>query len=212
MKRGWISILFLFLLLTPVLTLAQNQTQQNLTNIKEKLNAPLEKEVQIPESIQFFARALFGIKVGEPITFQQFVILIAVWLIFFLTFADIIFTFSTFNRRWISFAISFCIVTIMGVLGLTLHFVSFFNFIGSIFGALESWPIITSAIVIILLVAILIVVKSVLGQIATTKGIGESEIKGFKAGINIKSAEKFGEKITKELGKEVSGRKLLGGK
>ena len=78
-------------------------------------NKFLEKEIEIPKSLQLISKVIFGLKDTSLITLDKLIILLSVWLAFFIIMTDIL-KFSSFQAgtRW---ALSFCLIILMSVIG-----------------------------------------------------------------------------------------------
>ncbi|MEM4271366.1 MAG: hypothetical protein QXO70_04725, partial [Candidatus Pacearchaeota archaeon] len=149
MKRVLLIAIFV-LLLIPILVIAQNQTA-NLTATSQKISSTLEQEIEIPENLQLAARILFGLKPDKKVVFQEFIILIMTFVIFFFIIRDVM-VFVPFFDTTIKSIIGAVLVTLLtGISGGFLLFADLMLFLSSFFGILERWPIITIVLVFILL-------------------------------------------------------------
>src|SRR3989344_5879228 len=120
MKRLLIIVLLIF-----ISFLATAQTKQNIDNItniaqnistasfKTATNQALNKEIALPGWADIIARVLFGVE--DKITFSNFIILVAVWLMLFLMIFNIIKLMPFFKGDTVKLIASICITLIIAI-------------------------------------------------------------------------------------------------
>ena len=79
----------------------QNEQTSKTINFQEKSNQALSKEVIIPENLQILARIVFGLQKDRDIQLQNFIVLVALWIILFWIHPQL---------RSSSFCIFFCVL------------------------------------------------------------------------------------------------------
>lgn len=120
---------FVFAILLSSFVIAQDVVQQPQTNFKDKSNAFLEKDIQISEDWQGIARIVFGIKSGEVIDFQSFIVLIALLVILFLIIHEVLTITPIFGegvRPWIGGVVITLLISTTGAIKESVVF--FFGF------------------------------------------------------------------------------------
>ncbi|MEM2933007.1 MAG: hypothetical protein QW622_02260 [Candidatus Pacearchaeota archaeon] len=191
MKRVLLVAIFV-LFLIPILVIAQNQTA-NLTATGQKISSTLEQEIEIPENLQLAAKILLGLKPDTKVTFQEFIILIMTFVIFFFIIRDVM-VFVPFFDTTIKSIIGAVLVTLLtGISGGFLLFVDLMLSLSSFFGILERWPIITIVLVFILLFGLSFILNKVLTQLKQKTQIEIAKGEGLKTGAATKLVQKQAE-------------------
>jgi len=142
----------------------------------------LEKEIAIPAGLQGLARVLFGIKPDAPVTFQEFIVLVAAFIIFFFIIRDIIVLVPFFDTTIKSIVGAILVTLLTGISGGFLLFVDMMMSLGSFFGILERWPIIVTTLIIVILVVVVYFLNKFLVEFKRKSGIEAAEIEGLKTG------------------------------
>lgn len=139
-KIGVILILALFVSIISIVhaqnisNITENITESfgNLSNnVLNKTESKLNESIEIPQGLQLPARIVFGIKQDSPISLQYFILLVAVWVIFFVVIWDILKFFPLIDGMVKNFVGSFIITTLVAMSGGLLELVSFFFQVGT---------------------------------------------------------------------------------
>lgn len=184
MKRV-LPLIFLALLLIPFIAFAEeNQSLQNAAG--GKINQALEQQVVVPEQLQLIANILLGIREDTPLSFQQFIILVVCFIIFWLIVYDILSIIPFFEEGWRAGLGSFIVTALVGVSGGLRLFVIVVVDFATLFGLLTTVSgIITIIISVIILLAILFFLNKLLKGVKEKARIESAESRGFKAGAEI---------------------------
>jgi hypothetical protein len=178
MKREFIVLLLLILLVSPVILAVEE-------NIKEKTNI-LETNVTTP-SFNF----LYLIDVPSykfNLTWVQLTIYI-VAAIFLFIFALQILSFTSFETTWVKALIAGAITVLMGIFGILQILVDFF------YHTLDNFKLIAWGIVIIIVASLLI--KPIMEGIKKNKRLSKAEELGITAGAALKGLKKTTETAAK---------------
>jgi len=184
MKRG-LSLIVLALLLIPVIALAQDQIPTGSSNITstERITPFLEKDVEIPEGLELFARVFLGVKPEQPITWPELSILIACFLIFFFVFKDVMDMIPFFETKARAIVGAFIVVSLVGISGGFMLLMSFLIDLGSLFGFLTAHPLLTLFFVFIILLVIMFLSMTVLKVIKRKISLEIAEAEGEEEGM-----------------------------
>jgi hypothetical protein len=160
-KESVVLLIILFAICIPlvhsqnVTTLTPDQLKLagNVSNIAGNANDALEKEVHIPETLQIFARILFGLNESEGVSFQLFIILIASWVILYLLLVSFLELVPLFEGalRWIS---GIVLMLLLGVSKGLKSAAEFLIWLSSFGGTLKNWEIFGLGILLIFLVVL----------------------------------------------------------
>jgi hypothetical protein len=183
MKRG-LSLLVLVLLLIPVIAIAQaNQTQApNITGAGQKVSSTLQEEVNIPENLQVIARIFFGIEQDRPVSWQEFAILFASFMIFFFIFKDVMDLIPFFETKARAIAGAFIVVSLVGLSGGLMLLTSFLMDLGALFGFLTGYSLLTLFFALILLLIIMFLSMTILRVIKRKISLEIAEAEGEEEG------------------------------
>jgi len=202
MKRGALIfslILICLILASSVYAQEQpvNQTQndsnksvdiKNKANeVTTKINNALEKEIIVPDSLQGFARVLFGLKPEDKVDFNTLIILLAIWA-GFLYLMIYIFSLMPFMNKGFSRILGAIVVTcLVAIPGGLLAMASFFldigraiNFFERLWAPLKFLSVLFSIIIAAVIVFLFGYVVRVLKDKAE---IEEAEVIGMKVGM-----------------------------
>lgn len=139
MKKS-LTILFLLLLATPLILAEENITdkaQEGLSALKGGLDLKteniLEREIQIPSSLQIPARILFGIKDTTTITIERLVVLLAIWIVLFTLIQGALTLTPFFKGEWLRPLASGVITILVAMTGSINSMTIFFFNLGDTF-------------------------------------------------------------------------------
>ncbi|MBS3077252.1 hypothetical protein J4233_03180 [Candidatus Pacearchaeota archaeon] len=119
------------------------------TKVQSKTNEVLAKEIEIPENLQVIARVVFGFKTDEPVDLQTFIVLICLWIAMLILIAH--FLVIGVGRGAKSWLLAIVVNLVLSSLGITLQIAGFFSDLGSFFGYLRSWSILSLILAIMVL-------------------------------------------------------------
>jgi len=196
MKKSFaVGIFLCLLLILPSLVYCQEEQQKKP---EETQTSILEQEITIPEDLQFLTRVLFGLKPETKVTLQEFVILIATFIIFFFIIRDVI-AFVPFFETTAKSVIGAVLVTLLvGISGGFLLFVDLILSIGSLFGILERWPIFTIVLIFVIFFILGYFINEVLTNLKEKSKIEAARIEGVKTGAAAKVVQQQGEILTRQ--------------
>ena len=186
MKKWLIIFSIIVLLISPIVILAaEAPADSTALGLRQRSNEALEGEVKIPESLQLLTRVLFGIKEEKPVTFQELVILIATFFIFFFIIKSIVSLVPLFETTAKSIFVGLIVTALIGTSGGLLLFVSFMVGLGSFFGLIKDFEVLTLIISIILLLIAGLFIANLLDKIKSKGQVAQAEAEGFQAGVGL---------------------------
>ena len=190
MKRLLILVSLIFI--SFLATAQTNQNIDNITNIAQNIstasfktatNQALNKEIALPGWADIIARVLFGVE--DKITFSNFIILVAVWLMLFLMIFNIIKLMPFFKGDTVKLIASICITLIIAISKVMitlseqlLSFVSSFKFF-------KDWSAGALFFSIVLVVVVFFFLIKVLNKIGDKMEVGAAESAGDEAGAGL---------------------------
>lgn len=186
MKKSVIIIAFLALFLLTLISAGFALEAQTTAQPQ----SALESQVQIPESMQGLARALFGITPDVSIDFQTLIILICTFAIVFFIIREFAGFIPFLNTQAKSIIGAFLVTALIGVSGGLLAFSDFMLSIGSLFGLLAKWPVASMTVALALLIGIAYILQKVIGPLKKESRIKKAEIEGMKTGAALKIVQK----------------------
>ncbi len=163
--------------------------------LKQKEKKVLETEIEIPENLQVVVRILFGVK--GSINLQEFVVLIAVWVMLLLIIVSFL-QLTPLLSGWKSWAGAITITSIISVIGVVRNISIFFFNLGNAFSFLQKWSILKIVFVIVLAIVLIWLASFVSKIIKKKLMLEEAEMKGAKAGAGAKIMEETFEQVTGE--------------
>lgn len=192
-KKSWLTIcLLLVSILFFVLVSAVDQTAQlpdnidlnKLSDVGANTNSFLDGDLGIPSYLEIPAKILFGIGSGEALSFNVFIVLIALWIVLFLILKNVMEIVPFFSGSK-SILGAFIVVCLIAVSGGIKESAMFFFGLGNTFSVMKEFGILT-LILIVILIAVL--GWGILRLVGVAKGkykIVESETTGEKVGLGI---------------------------
>ena len=183
MKRAIISLFVVLLFINFVYAADILNNSKNATiDFKGKSNEVLEKEVKIPDNLQIVARVLFGLKEGDKVDFQTFVLLFATFFIILILLHEII---SVMFRDWKSWVFAIIVNLIIGISGGFREAIEFFFGIGNLFGFLEEYELLRFIIVLVLLFVLFYLLSKVFNKFKDKEELEESGQMGRDIGFMV---------------------------
>lgn len=140
MKRV-LTVLLLLIIIFPLVlsqetvpTITQDSEISQLSALKgglnEKTENMLEREMVIPNTLQFPLKTIFGINTTVPITIERFAILLATWITFFIIIQGILKILPIINKGWQSIGGSLIITALIAMTGTINQIVIFYFELG----------------------------------------------------------------------------------
>ena len=180
MKRGFITLLLLVLLVSPMILAEENNNQA-----KERINI-FQTNVTTP-SFEF----LYLIPVPS-FTFQlswvQLIVYIIAVVFLFVGVLEIL-SYTAFETAWVKASIAGAIVVVIGVFGIIQLFVDLF------YNALDNFKLIAWGIVVLIVAALLI--KPIMAGVKKSKRLSKAEELGIRAGAILKIQNEKAKAIVK---------------
>jgi len=198
-----LSILLLIILLINIVFAQTNATPSApgaLTGFKDKTDAALEKEIQIPDNLQGLAKIILGIE--GPIEISLLIILIWIWFVAFVMIANACKLMPFFEKgivAWIAALIIMFLIGFSGGLNLSAQFILG---IGNIFKIFKDWSAGSLIFGVILLLVVLLIISKIEKKMAKQRKIEEGKIASTELGITlgfwsrVKKGFGFGRSIT----------------
>ena len=210
MKKGILifSLIFICLILASSIyaqeqlaNQAQNDSNKSVdiknkaNEVTTKINNVLEKEIIVPDSLQGFARVLFGLKPEHKIDFSTLIILIAIWA-GFVTLMSYLFSLMPFMNKGVPKFLGAIVVTcLVAISGGLLAMASFFLDIGRLINFFERlWAPLKflSLVFSIIIAAVIVFLFSYVVRILKDKAeIEEAEAVGMKVGMGQRLIKEF---------------------
>lgn len=187
MKKSF--LLIAVLLLTLIFVSAQtnvSQTSPNPDNIINSANQFIEKDISVPEPLQIFAKIFFGFE--EKISLQMLIIILALWVLFFVAFSDIIATSSSFSNP-VSWIIGLCMTVMLGALGVIRSLSIFLLNQALSIRFLEKWPAGALTLVFVVIILILGITSRLFRGLKEHRIIEKAREKGIKRGARLATIE-----------------------
>lgn len=191
---------------------AQNNDNESVdvknkaNEVTTKINNVLEKEIIVPDSLQGFARVLFGLKPEYKIDFNTLIILFAIWAGFVVLMVYIFSLMPFMNKGVPKFLGAIVVTCLVAIPGGLLTMASFFIDIGRAINFFEKlWAPLKflSLLFSIILAAVIIFLFSYVVRILKEKAeIEEAESVGMKVGM--------GQRLIREFLKIFGGHKNNG--
>jgi len=206
-KRVALFLVLLFFLCITITSGAEDSTTETKSpvqgkNIVSSVNngaeKVIEKEVNIPNNLDWLARIIFGIKNNQIITIEGFVVLISIWLIFVLIIKDLLKISPFLNGSTESFFGSIIITTIIAVTGVINSLsIMAFNF-GSSIGWIEKLGALRIVILPLISTGVIWVVEFFLGSFRHKLKLEEAKQEGASI-ARLTALAKRREKVDGEL-------------
>jgi len=165
--------------------------KKNFDDFRIGVNSGLEKEVQVPENLQIFARILFGIQ--GSIGISNFIILICLWIVLFILFLDILKFVPFFEGDIKPFIASFILTCLVSITGAITVFANFLLELANIFGILSRWSILRVVAAIIIVVLFFYGLKLLIDFLNKRLIIERSD----EGGLRIRALKQMAEKATR---------------
>jgi len=156
----------------------------NASDMPNKMNAALHKEITIPSSVQETAKWLFGIE--STITFENLIILLAVWIGFVVIIYSIVSIIPLFeDKNFISVIIAVVLTTLASTAGTiqqsSLFIIGLFKFLD-----ITRFSFLKVFIVLLFLMGIIIGVSVLLKKIRSQADLEMLENMGINVGLESK--------------------------
>lgn len=171
-------------------------TPPDVEGLKEDVKEVSETEIVIPESMQVFARGLFGIKKGT-INLDYFIILICVWVMLFVIIWLVIGW--VFEGRIIGFIAAVLITAIASMSGFLSIVTEGLLAMVNGFGWFSDWPIINLVLAVIIAIILFAITYFILKKVGEYAELGEADEIGEVLPEIAKVAKELTEKASKEI-------------
>ena len=148
--------------------------------VKEKTNEILSNDVEVPQNMQLLSRIFFGLKAGEKLDLQNFVLYVCFFVLFVLLVHSAV---EVIFNGWKTWAISLIVALLGSSGGVMKSIVVWYSGFGKLFGFLEEWGIIRLALVVIFMLVVFGILFKLLGKLKTMKGIEEFRQMGRDIGF-----------------------------
>ena len=184
MKRGFIALFLLVLLVSPLILAAENTSNETITEEAEDV---FQRKVKI-RAFNF----LYLIPVPSfslDLTWVELITYLVIGVFIFIAALEVL-SFTTLETAWVKVLIAAALTAIVGIFGGILALVNFFNY------GLENFRLIAWAIFILILAGLL--VKPIMAMSKEQKRISKAEELGTRAGAVLRSLSETGKSITKE--------------
>lgn len=89
--KGFFALIAISILLATIALAQTNETNISKIDLKDPtpgLDSKLDKNIQVPETIQIFIRIIFGINSTEAVSFSTLIILLIIWAWIFLIISE----------------------------------------------------------------------------------------------------------------------------
>jgi len=185
MKKEFI-VGILFLVLFASFTVAAENENLNLgstSNVRDKTNEALSKQIKIPENLQLAARIVFGLKASTPVDTQTFVILIGLWVIVLLLVKNILEVFPMVGEGVKSWAVGILVTLLIAFSGGVRLAAGWILSISRFFGLLEKWGLARFIISLLVLVGIFYLISKVIKTLKKRVGVEGMAQDGRDAGF-----------------------------
>lgn len=201
MKRGIILLVLLALLISPTIFAAgDNTTIPSPEQIKEGLSALgggledkteniIEREIQIPNQLQIPVRIIFGLKDKYVITIERFVVLCAIWMMFFFLIQGILKLTPFLNKGLQNIIGPIIITVIIAITGIINSIVIFFFSLGDTFEWLEALGPFQIFVALAIVALILFITHHILNIVEKKLIITKAEISGENIGTMVTIAK-----------------------
>lgn len=159
-----------------------SETKVAVRDAAEKLDSVVEKPVPIPEKLQPVAKILFGLE--EDSSFSLFIITLAIWIIFALTFSNIMEFYSTFTKNT-AIAVGFLLTIILAAIGLVRRIATLLINIGGNFDFLETWSAGALGFAVLIVIIFFIILRKILGYAKEYQLLRIARREGIEAGADL---------------------------
>lgn len=193
MKRGFIALFLLVLLVSPLILAAENTSNgtEDVSalrgGIDDKTEDVLSKEIAIPNFLKTPFKIMFGIE--SPTSWQRLIVVFGVLIGFFIIMLDILDITPFFEGETIKILASAAITLLISVTGALDMAAKFFFDIAGFFDFANSWAPLKIIIAIILAVAMVFIVKTVIHQLKDKLKIEKAHMGGQKIHEAIKDTK-----------------------
>ena len=191
MKKEFALLILILLFVNFVSALNETVSLSGIgsaSSAKDKTNAFLEKEVEIPEDFQILTRILFSLEPGSKINFQSLVIFTALWLLIFFLLHSII-EIMPFFEGWKSWVGDLMIMLLIGIAGGFRLAAGFILSLSSLFGKVEGWKLLNLVISVIILAGLFYLFAKVSKMPKSGARVGEARQTGENIGIAAATGE-----------------------
>ena len=204
MKKEIILLILLTLLISPVILAVEDTTTtttpKDVTQIKEQLSTlkgglnektenTLEKEIQIPNQLQIPVRIIFGLKDKDTITIERFIVLCAIWMMFFFLIQGILKLTPFLNKGLQNILGSVIITIIIAITGTINNLVVFYFNLGKTFKWMEALGPFQIFIALAITALILLITHHILNIIEKKLLLTKAEISGENIGTMVTMAK-----------------------
>jgi hypothetical protein len=179
MKRGFITLFLLVLLVSPMI-LAQEEGET-----KERVNI-LQKDITIPSFEFLYLVQVPGFTI--QLSWVQLIVYIVTVAFLFIGALEIL-SYTALETDWVKVLIAGVFVALVGIFGILQMIIDFF------YHALDNFKLIAWGIVILIVGALLI--KPIMAGVKKSKRLSKAEELGAKGGAVLKSLKHIGETSTK---------------
>jgi len=188
--KKWMMFALLFLVLVSSVALVAaaeapapsvSDVQEAEQQVQTAQNKVLEQEIIIPENLQLVARVAFGLKEGESINFNLFIVIIVLLVCFALLMQSIIQFIPFFKQKWVIWAVAVVVTFITSSTGAFIAITNFFFGFGRNIQFLQKWGLLNLALIIIVLGIFVIGLKKLLKMLKKKVEVESAENIGFGA-------------------------------
>jgi len=158
----------------------QNEQTSKTINFQEKSNQALSKEVIIPENLQILARIVFGLQKDRDIQLQNFIVLVALWIMLFAIIKATTNFMPFFETDWKSWVVSIVITLIISTTGTIISISAWLFGFGGFF---KNQSLLNLIFILIILAVLSFGVFQLLNTALRMSRIEEAHRRGMKTSI-----------------------------
>lgn len=204
MKRGILPLTLLLLLIGPIVLAEEanvSQAEEQLSALRggldEKTENILEREIQIPPQLQFPMQLIFGLKKNIPVTIERFIVLLAIWTMFFTIIQGTLKITPILNKGILNIAGSIIVTILIALTGTMDKLAIFFFELGDTFKWLEALGPFQLLIALVIAALVMAIGHYIMHIIETKYILTKAEYAGENIGTMAKMAKVTSKNIKK---------------
>ena len=162
-----------------------NEMQKLDLELQAKSQNFVEKEIVIPNGLKTMARVLFGLKPEDKIDIQNFVVLIAIWIMLFAIILQIARLIPVLNKgasRWLGAMVLTCLVGVSGAIKTVSDF--YYNLF-DVFNWAEKYGVVKLIISVIIIGFIIYAIGFMTKRLRRSFEKTQASMTGMKVGMSV---------------------------
>lgn len=159
-----------------------SQGVESLRGIAEKADSLTEKEIIISETIKPFLE--YGLGIKSPTTISNLVIYTSLWILFFFTFSNMMYSFSPFSKTTATVT-SLVLVILLSTIGLIRILTEGLLSLSRSIKFIDEWSSGALATIVVLVIIALILIQRVIKYFREEKELENAREKGIQIGADM---------------------------